>query len=71
MRLGCFLGCQGEIAEIGSLLRGAFRPEDEKLASILRGVRAMWTGIATSGLIDEKLQALVNRRVAWLNGCAF
>jgi len=31
----------------------------------------MWTGIATSGLIDEKLQALVNRRVAWLNGCEF
>jgi hypothetical protein len=39
--------------------------------SIFRGVRAMWTGIATSGLIDKKLQALVNRRVAWLNGCAF
>ncbi len=39
--------------------------------SIFRGVRAMWTGIATSGLIDEKLQTLVNRRVAWLNGCAF
>lgn len=39
--------------------------------SIFRGVRAMWTGIATSGLIDEALQALVNRRVASLNGCAF
>jgi hypothetical protein len=39
--------------------------------SIFRGVRAMWTGIATSGLIDEKLQALVNRRVASLNGCEF
>lgn len=38
---------------------------------IFRGVRAMWTGIATSGLIDEKLQALVNRRVASLNGCEF
>src|SRR5437899_714903 len=23
-----FLGCEGEIAKIGSLLRGAFRPED-------------------------------------------
>src|SRR5262249_33543456 len=32
---GRFLGCEGEIAKIGSLLRGAFRPEDEKLASIL------------------------------------
>jgi hypothetical protein len=39
--------------------------------TILRGVRAMWTGIAASGLIDEKLQALVNRRVASLNGCEF
>lgn len=39
--------------------------------SIFRGVRAMWTGLGTSGLIDEKLQALVNRRVAALNGCEF
>ena len=39
--------------------------------AIFRGARAMWTGIATSGLIDEALQALVNRRVAALNGCAF
>ncbi len=39
--------------------------------SIFRGARAMWTGIATSGLIDETLQALVNRRVAWLNSCEF
>lgn len=39
--------------------------------SIFRGVRAMWTGLAMSGLIDEKLQALVNRRVASLNGCEF
>jgi hypothetical protein len=40
-------------------------------SSIFRGVRAMWTGLGTSGLIDEKLQALVNRRVASLNGCEF
>ena len=39
--------------------------------SIFRGVRGMWTGITSSGLIDEKLQALVNRRVAALNGCEF
>ena len=39
--------------------------------SIFRGVRAMWTGIAASGLIAQPLQALVNRRVASLNGCAF
>jgi alkylhydroperoxidase family enzyme len=39
--------------------------------SIFRGVRAMWTGIGTSGLIDEPLQALINRRVAAINGCEF
>jgi hypothetical protein len=39
--------------------------------TIFRGVRAMWTGISSSGLIDEQLQALVNRRVAALNGCVF
>lgn len=39
--------------------------------SIFRGVRAMWTGLDSSGLIDGKLTALVNRRVAMLNGCEF
>lgn len=39
--------------------------------SIFRGVRAMWTGIAASRLIDETLQALINRRVASLNECEF
>jgi alkylhydroperoxidase family enzyme len=39
--------------------------------SIYRGARAMWAGIETSGLIDKTLQALVNRRVASLNGCEF
>ncbi len=39
--------------------------------AIFRAVRGMWTGIAASGLIDEKLQALLNRRVASLNGCKF
>ena len=39
--------------------------------TIFRGVRAMWTGIDASGLIDPRLQALVNRRVASLNGCEF
>src|SRR5262249_62278580 len=33
MPLSCFLRCEGEVGEIGSLLRGAFCPEDEKLAS--------------------------------------
>ena len=39
--------------------------------SIFRGVRAMWTGIDASGLIDPRLRALLNRRVAALNGCEF
>jgi alkylhydroperoxidase family enzyme len=39
--------------------------------TIFRGVRAMWNGIEASGLIDAKLQALVNRRVASINGCEF
>jgi hypothetical protein len=39
--------------------------------SIFRGVRAMWAGIDASGLIEAKLRALINRRVASLNGCEF
>jgi alkylhydroperoxidase family enzyme len=39
--------------------------------SIFRGARAMWTGIDASGLLDPGLRALVNRRVAFLNGCEF
>lgn len=39
--------------------------------SIFRGVRAMWSGIDASGLIDGNLQALINRRVASWNGCEF
>ena len=39
--------------------------------SIFRGVRAVWGSIDASGLIDPKLQALVNRRVASLNACDF
>ena len=39
--------------------------------SIFRGARAMWTGLDSSGLIDGGLRALVNRRVAFLNGCEF
>jgi hypothetical protein len=31
----------------------------------------MWTGLDQSGLIDATLQALMNRRVAYLNHCAF
>lgn len=39
--------------------------------SIFRGARTMWGGIEASGLIDASLRALINRRVASLNGCEF
>ncbi len=39
--------------------------------AIFRGARAMWGAIEASGLIDGRLAALINRRVAWWNGCEF
>jgi hypothetical protein len=39
--------------------------------SIFKGARAMWTGIDASGLVEPALRALINRRVAFLNGCEF
>ncbi|HWN08898.1 MAG TPA: hypothetical protein VNO50_06400 [Pyrinomonadaceae bacterium] len=39
--------------------------------TIFRGARAMWTGIDGSKLISPALSALINRRVASLNGCEF
>ena len=42
-----------------------------KRPSIFKGVRGMWTGLEASGLIDPRLQTLLNRRVASLNGCEF
>ncbi len=39
--------------------------------SIFRAARGMWQGLEASGLVDARLQALVNRRVAALNGCEF
>jgi alkylhydroperoxidase family enzyme len=39
--------------------------------TIYRAVRAMWGGLDQSGLLDPGLVALVNRRVAAINGCVF
>jgi alkylhydroperoxidase family enzyme len=39
--------------------------------TIFRAVQGMWVALAQSGLIDRTLVALVNRRVAALNGCVF
>ena len=39
--------------------------------AIFQGARAMWGGLDASGLLDPALVALINRRVAALNGCEF
>ena len=39
--------------------------------SIFHSVLVMWGGLSESGLLDPRLRALVNRRVAALNGCVF
>jgi alkylhydroperoxidase family enzyme len=39
--------------------------------TIFRGARAMWTGLDSSALIEARLRALINRRVATLNRCEF
>lgn len=39
--------------------------------SIFNGARAMWGGLGSSGILDPRLVALINRRVAALNGCVF
>lgn len=42
-----------------------------RVPAIFNAVRAMWGGLSAAGLIDEALQAMVNRRVAALNQCDF
>lgn len=39
--------------------------------TIFRAVRGMWSGLDASGLIDPTLAAMINRRVAAINGCVF
>jgi alkylhydroperoxidase family enzyme len=39
--------------------------------SIFKGARMMWSGLDASGIIDPRLVAMINRRVAYLNGCEF
>lgn len=39
--------------------------------TIFRGAQGMWAGLAGSGLLPGPLIALLNRRVAALNGCVF
>ena len=42
-----------------------------RLPKLYRGVGAMWSGVNAHGLLDPGLVAMVNRRVAGLNGCPF
>jgi len=39
--------------------------------AIFRGVRGMWSALDECAFIETALQALVNRRVAFLNHCEF
>lgn len=39
--------------------------------TIHRGAQAMWAGLGGSGLLDDGLAAMVNVRIASLNGCVF
>jgi len=39
--------------------------------ALLRAVQGMWAGVDSEGLIGSALLALINRRVASLNGCVF
>lgn len=50
---------------LGPYLLYARRP------SVFRSVRGMWDGLKASALLEPALKALLNRRVAALNGCAF
>jgi hypothetical protein len=62
----------------------AFRGQEKKWGTVLapypvyarrptifKAAQGMWVGLAQSGLVDHSLVALVNRRVAALNGCVF
>jgi hypothetical protein len=39
--------------------------------TIFKAVRGMWGGLETSGLLGDGFTAMINRRVAALNGCEF
>ena len=39
--------------------------------ALFKAVRGMWSSLNHDKTLDEELVALVNRRVAMLNGCVF
>ena len=60
---------QGQEKKWGDVL--APYPLYARRPTIFKSVQGMWMGLAQSGLLDHGLVALVNRRVAALNGCVF
>jgi alkylhydroperoxidase family enzyme len=60
---------QGQERKWGEVL--APYPVYARRPTIFRAVQSMWVALAQSGLVDRGLVALVNRRVASLNGCVF
>jgi alkylhydroperoxidase family enzyme len=60
---------QGQEKKWGGVL-GPY-PMYARRPTIFKAVQGMWVALAQSGLIDRGLVALVNRRVASLNGCVF
>ncbi|MGH7857105.1 MAG: hypothetical protein ACREQY_07195 [Candidatus Binatia bacterium] len=60
---------QGQEKKWGSVL-GPY-PVYARRPTIFRAVQGMWVALAQSGLVDRRLVALANRRVASLNGCVF
>lgn len=61
------LAAQAKIwgAPLNNHLIYAHRPK------LFRAVRGMWAGVDADDLLGHDLLALVNRRVASLNGCEF
>jgi alkylhydroperoxidase family enzyme len=39
--------------------------------ALFTGTMAMWAAVRSFDKIDAQLKRLVNRRVAWWNGCQF
>jgi alkylhydroperoxidase family enzyme len=71
-------------ASVEPAIEKAFQAQEKKWGAVLapypcyarrpmvfKAVQGMWAALAQSGLVDHRLVALVNRRVASLNGCVF
>lgn len=65
--IGRVLAAQAEIwgAPLNNHLLYARRPD------LFRAVRGMWSALGSGTLLNGALVALINRRVASLNGCVF